>query len=76
MSIFQTGNIIITGARFMYQIEEAYNFLNLILRAHANDVLRITDPSKKSEAVEKKVKEKKVKTKTPTVRKKKQTNVS
>jgi len=80
MSIFQTGNIIITGARFMYQIEEAYNFLNLILRAHSNDVLRVTDPSKKSEIIEKKVKEKKVKekakAKVPTVRKKKQTNVS
>ncbi len=41
MSIFQTGNIIITGARFLYQIEEAYNFLNRVLQTHAKEVLRI-----------------------------------
>jgi TATA-box binding protein (TBP) (component of TFIID and TFIIIB) len=41
MSIFQTGNIIITGARYLYQIEEAYNFLNRVLQTHAKEVLRI-----------------------------------
>lgn len=41
MSIFQTGNIIITGARYLYQIEEAYNFLNGVLQTHAKEVLRI-----------------------------------
>ncbi len=41
MSVFQTGKIIITGGRFMYQLEEAYNFLNAVLRDHAEDVLRL-----------------------------------
>jgi len=39
MSIFRTGKIIITGARTMDQIEETYEFLNRILRAHAPEVL-------------------------------------
>jgi len=62
MSIFQTGNIIITGARYLYQIEEAYHFLNRVIQTHNKEVLRIptTDPKP---AVAK------------TVRKKKQTNV-
>lgn len=47
MAIFQTGKIIITGARFMYQIEEAYQFLLQVLHAHAYEVLRIPDPSQK-----------------------------
>lgn len=41
MSVFQTGKIIITGGRYMYQLEEAYNFLNAVLRDHAEDVLRL-----------------------------------
>jgi hypothetical protein len=39
MSIFRTGKIIITGARTMDQIEETYEFLNRILRAHAAGTL-------------------------------------
>jgi TATA-box binding protein (TBP) (component of TFIID and TFIIIB) len=41
MSVFQTGKIIITGGRYMYQLEEAYNFLNAVLRDHAEDILRL-----------------------------------
>lgn len=41
MSVFQTGKIIITGGRYLYQLEEAYNFLNQVLRDHADEVLRI-----------------------------------
>jgi TATA-box binding protein (TBP) (component of TFIID and TFIIIB) len=41
MSVFQTGKIIITGGRYMYQLEEAYNFLNRVLQDHAEDVLRL-----------------------------------
>ena len=43
MSVFQTGKIIITGGRYMYQLEEAYNFLNKVLQDHAEDVLRLPD---------------------------------
>jgi hypothetical protein len=39
MSIFRTGKIIITGARTMEQIQEAYDFLNGVFERHANDVL-------------------------------------
>jgi TATA-box binding protein (TBP) (component of TFIID and TFIIIB) len=70
MSIFQTGNIIITGARYFYQIEEAYNFLNKVLQTHAMDVLRISTDTPH-------VPEKTKSTSKPkTVRKKKSTNVS
>jgi TATA-box binding protein (TBP) (component of TFIID and TFIIIB) len=41
MSVFQTGKIIITGGRYMFQLEEAYNFLNRVLQDHAHDVLRL-----------------------------------
>lgn len=59
MSIFQTGNIIITGARYMYQIDEAYHFLNRVLQTHAEDVLRLpTDdeptPSQTTKSLRKK----------------------
>jgi TATA-box binding protein (TBP) (component of TFIID and TFIIIB) len=40
MSIFQTGNIIITGARNMEQIMIAYDFLNKVLDKHAGEVIR------------------------------------
>jgi TATA-box binding protein (TBP) (component of TFIID and TFIIIB) len=43
MSVFQTGKIIITGGRYLYQLEEAYNFLNRVLRDHAEDILRIPE---------------------------------
>ena len=45
MSVFQTGKIIITGARYMYQLEEAYKFLNAVLQKHAHEVLRLPSPS-------------------------------
>ena len=41
MSVFQTGKIIITGGRYLFQLEEAYNFLNAVLQTHAHDVLRL-----------------------------------
>jgi TATA-box binding protein (TBP) (component of TFIID and TFIIIB) len=56
MAIFQTGKIIITGARFMYQIEEAYQFLLNVLHKHAYDVLRISDPAQKVPDVPQKAK--------------------
>jgi hypothetical protein len=39
MSIFRTGKIIITGARTMDQIEEAYRFLNRVFDMHKDTVL-------------------------------------
>jgi TATA-box binding protein (TBP) (component of TFIID and TFIIIB) len=50
MSVFQTGKIIITGGRYLYQLEEAYNFLNMVLQRHAADVLKL--PIASSETVE------------------------
>lgn len=41
MSVFQTGKIIITGGRYLYQLEEAYNFLNRVLQDHAEEVLKL-----------------------------------
>jgi TATA-box binding protein (TBP) (component of TFIID and TFIIIB) len=43
MSVFQTGKIIITGGRYMFQLDEAYNFLNTVLQDHAEEVLRLPD---------------------------------
>lgn len=40
ISAFQTGSIIITGARYMRQIDEAYAFFNTILRNHSTDILQ------------------------------------
>jgi TATA-box binding protein (TBP) (component of TFIID and TFIIIB) len=40
LCIFQDGKIIVTGARTMDQIEEAYHFLNGVLQKHADEVLR------------------------------------
>jgi TATA-box binding protein (TBP) (component of TFIID and TFIIIB) len=45
MSVFQTGKIIITGGRYLYQLEEAYRFLNTILQDHADEVLRLPTPT-------------------------------
>ena len=39
MSIFRTGRIIITGARKLYQIEAAYDFLNQVFDKHHATVL-------------------------------------
>lgn len=40
MSVFQTGKIIITGAREMAQLDEAYQFLNRVLCTHSKEILR------------------------------------
>jgi TATA-box binding protein (TBP) (component of TFIID and TFIIIB) len=40
ISPFQTGQIIITGARTMEQIEEAYAFMKEVFEKHADEVLR------------------------------------
>jgi len=40
ISVFQTGSIIITGARNRSQLDEAYEFINQILRRHASEVLK------------------------------------
>jgi TATA-box binding protein (TBP) (component of TFIID and TFIIIB) len=45
MSVFQTGKIIVTGGRYLFQLEEAYNFLNKVLQNHAKEILRIPDES-------------------------------
>jgi TATA-box binding protein (TBP) (component of TFIID and TFIIIB) len=37
---FQTGDIIVTGARRREQLDEAYGFMNQILRAHSREILR------------------------------------
>lgn len=44
ISFFQTGNIIITGARHMAQINEAYVFVNKFLDAHAAEIIRPLPP--------------------------------
>ena len=41
MSVFQTGKIIVTGGRYLFQLEEAYNFLNTVLQRHAEEVLKL-----------------------------------
>lgn len=43
LSVFQTGKIIITGARHMDQIMEVYYYFNDILMKHAKEILRIPD---------------------------------
>lgn len=40
ISPFQTGQIIITGARTMKQIEEAYEFMKRLFETHIDDVIR------------------------------------
>jgi TATA-box binding protein (TBP) (component of TFIID and TFIIIB) len=42
ISPFQTGQIIITGARTMEQINEAYEFMRSLFEVHAAEVLRKT----------------------------------
>ena len=37
---FQTGDIIVTGARKREQLDEAYEFMNQILKFHSKDILR------------------------------------
>jgi TATA-box binding protein (TBP) (component of TFIID and TFIIIB) len=38
IAIFQTGSIIITGARTRRQLDEAYDFINGVIRVHAKEV--------------------------------------
>jgi TATA-box binding protein (TBP) (component of TFIID and TFIIIB) len=40
IAIFQTGSIIITGARNLHQLEEAYQFINKIMKEHSTEVLK------------------------------------
>ena len=40
ISAFQTGSIIITGARFLKQIDEAYEYFNTILKEHCGEILQ------------------------------------
>lgn len=40
IAIFQTGSIIITGARTQRQLDEAYEFINTIIKKHLNEVTR------------------------------------
>ncbi len=40
ISPFRTGSIIITGAKHTDQLNDAYNFMNSVLREHADQVLR------------------------------------
>jgi hypothetical protein len=40
IAVFQTGSIIITGARTRKQLDEAYVFINNIIRTHATEVTR------------------------------------
>ncbi len=41
ISIFQTGNIIITGARNMDQINEAYEFINKVFDKHEKEIVLV-----------------------------------
>jgi TATA-box binding protein (TBP) (component of TFIID and TFIIIB) len=44
ISPFRTGSVIITGAKEMRQLEDAYRFFNELLAAHEEDVLRAEAP--------------------------------
>jgi TATA-box binding protein (TBP) (component of TFIID and TFIIIB) len=45
IAVFQTGSIIITGARTRKQLDEAYEFMNSVLQRHANEVTRASPVS-------------------------------
>lgn len=51
ISPFQTGRIIITGARSLEQIEEAYHFMNIIFKTHASEIIRVSMVQPKQETV-------------------------
>jgi TATA-box binding protein (TBP) (component of TFIID and TFIIIB) len=40
ISPFRTGSVIITGAKSMRQLEDAYSFINGVIRSHADQLLR------------------------------------
>jgi TATA-box binding protein (TBP) (component of TFIID and TFIIIB) len=44
IAAFQTGSIIITGARNKAQLDEAYEFMNRILKAHKDSVIKLPAP--------------------------------
>ena len=44
IAIFQTGSVIITGARNQEQLDESYNFINQILKTHSKEVLKNNSP--------------------------------
>ena len=48
LSVFQTGKIIITGARNMEQITEVHEYFNDVLKKHAREILRIPDAALES----------------------------
>jgi TATA-box binding protein (TBP) (component of TFIID and TFIIIB) len=50
ISIFQTGNVIITGARHMDQINEAYEFINRVFDADEKEIILATAPRPVEEA--------------------------
>ena len=41
IAIFQTGSVIITGARNQEQLDESYEFINRIIKNHTHEVLKI-----------------------------------
>jgi TATA-box binding protein (TBP) (component of TFIID and TFIIIB) len=43
---FQTGKLIITGARTLEQIVEAYNYVNMIITTHAEEIIRPLPPAR------------------------------
>jgi hypothetical protein len=45
IAVFQTGSIIVTGARTQDQLDEAYDFMNGVLREYARDVARPAVPT-------------------------------
>jgi len=51
ISIFQTGNIIITGARNMDQINEGYEFINKVFDKHEKEIVLIKPPVEAPKAV-------------------------
>jgi TATA-box binding protein (TBP) (component of TFIID and TFIIIB) len=51
LCIFQDGKIIVTGARTMDQINEAYHFLNKVLQDNAKEVLRQMPSSQQEQTV-------------------------
>ena len=40
IAIFQTGSVIITGARNQSQLDESYEFINKVLKQHAFETLK------------------------------------
>ena len=42
IAIFQTGSVIITGARNHEQLDESYEFINKIIKNHTCEVLKVT----------------------------------